>query len=232
MTVELVKEFIVEAAHQEPAAQGRDARLHGHSLRIEVVVEGEIDPELGWLIDFGDIKRAFRPIEAQLDHQSLMDLPGLTDPSLAGLAAWIRERLVPGLPCLKEIRVTPAGDNTFAPMTLDADPARRLPRRLRFSFEAAQSLPHLPESHPCRRLHGHTYRVEVGAHDLDRLRSALRDVYDALDHVSLDEVPGLESATSERLCQWIWNRLTGRCDDLTVVVVQETASARCIYHGD
>lgn len=30
-----------------------------------------------------------------------------------------------------------------------------------FRFEAAHRLPNLPEEHPCSRMHGHSYRVEV-----------------------------------------------------------------------
>lgn len=231
MRVELVKEFYVESAHSNPKAQGKAAQLHGHSLTIEVIIEGEVDPELGWLIDFGDIKRAFEPIERQLDHGVVNEIAGLADPSLSGLARWIRAQLAPALDNLKDVRVSAAGDVSFHPAPLPGDPLRGLPPRLRFTFHAAQSLPHLPDGHPCRNPHGHTYRVEVGAHNLERLRPALRGIYDALDHTSLDDIPGLSEATSERLCAWIWQRLSDTIDDLTVVVVQETATARCIYHG-
>lgn len=231
MRVELIKEFYVESAHRNPKAHGKAAQLHGHSLKIEVVVEGEVDPQLGWLIDFGDIKRAFQPIERQLDHAVVNEIPSLTDPSLAGLARWIRDQLEPLLDDLKDVRVSAAGDAGFHPAPLPCDPFRGLPPRVRFSFHAAQSLPHLPEGHPCRNVHGHTYRVEVGAHNIEGLRPALRGVYDTLDHVSLDNVPGLAEATSERLCVWIWQHLSDTIDDLTVVVVQETATARCIYYG-
>ncbi|NIA13231.1 MAG: 6-carboxytetrahydropterin synthase QueD, partial [Nitrospiraceae bacterium] len=42
MRVELVKEFYVESAHSNPKAQGKAAQLHGHSLTIEVIIEGEV----------------------------------------------------------------------------------------------------------------------------------------------------------------------------------------------
>jgi len=231
MEVELVKEFRVEMAHRNPHGAGRRAQLHGHSLKVEVVIQGEVDPALGWLIDYGDIKRAFEPLGAQLDHHDAGEVEGLEDTSLDGIAAWIRARLAPALPGLKDVRVSIAGEGEFAPVELPADARRNLPRRWRLSFEAAQSLPHLPEGHPCRRLHGHTYTVEVGAGDLEGLREALRGLYERLDHRYLNEMPALAAATSERLCAWIWEWLSRHVDDLTVVVVQETASARCVYHG-
>ena len=231
MQVELVKEFYVETAHRNPHGAGRRAQLHGHSLKVEVVVQGEVDPAMGWLIDYADIKRAFEPLAGQLDHHDAGEVEGLDDTSLDGIAAWIRARLAPALPGLKDVRVSIAGDCAFAPRELPADPGRNLPPRWRFSFEAAQSLPHLADGHPCRRLHGHTYVVEVGAGDLERLREPLRGLYERLDHRYLNEIPALAAATSERLGAWIWEWLSRHVDDLAVVVVQETASARCIYHG-
>lgn len=232
MNVELVKEFYFEAAHRNPRSTGEGARLHGHSFRIELVVEGEIDPALGWLIDYGDIKRAFQPFLDQLDHAYLNELPGLEDASIFNVAGWISDRMKPLLPCLKHVRVSVAGDNAFLPILLEPDPEAGLPRRWRFTFEAAQSLPHLPEGHPCRRLHGHTYRVEVGAENTELLRTHLRSVYEVLDHRYLNDLPELGEATSECLCAWIWNHLAARIGGLQVVVVQETATARCIYHGE
>ena len=30
-----------------------------------------------------------------------------------------------------------------------------------FTFEAAQTLPNVPEGHKCRRIHGHSFKIEV-----------------------------------------------------------------------
>jgi len=237
MNVQLVKEFYAEAAHRNTAADGRASRLHGHSFRIEVIVEGEVDPSLGWLIDYGVIKEAFRPLHEQLDHHYLNEIEGMNTCSLGDIAAWIQERLAPKLPGLKGVRVSPVGDNAFIPVRLEADPDRGLPPRIGFTFEAAQRLPNLPDGHPCRNLHGHTYRIEVGssscstARDPATLERALESIYDTLDHRCLNDIPDLNEATSERLCAWIWERMSKVISDLEIVIVQETATARCIYHG-
>ena len=232
MKVELTKEFYIEAAHRNPRSTGVAARLHGHSFQIEVMAAGEVDPAMGWLVDYKEIKEAFAPLERQLDHHCLNDVEGLEhDPTQGGLTAWLKQRLAPSLPLLSDVRVSIVGDNAFKPRLVDADPARSLPRRWRFTFEAAQYLPQLPPDHPCSRLHGHTYRIEVGATDLERLRPGLRRVYDALDHRCLNDIPGLDEATSERLCKWLWQALSEEVDDLRVVIVQETNTARCAHYG-
>jgi 6-pyruvoyltetrahydropterin/6-carboxytetrahydropterin synthase len=226
MRVELVKSFFAEAAHTNVRG------LHGHSYRLDIVTEGEVDPVLGWLIDYGDIKAAFAPLYAQLDHAHLNETPGMSDTSFSGIRTWIVERLKPALPCLRGVRVSILGDGAFKPVVLTPDADTGLPERLRFTFEAAQSLPHLPPGHPCRRLHGHSYCVEAGAGDMGELHGCARDLYDALDHRFLNDIPGLDAATSERLCRWIWRRIEPRCPDLAVVAVQETTTARCAYYGD
>jgi 6-pyruvoyltetrahydropterin/6-carboxytetrahydropterin synthase len=81
------------------------ARLHGHSYKVIVHVEAPVDPESGWVMDFGDLKKAFKPLEAQLDHYYLNDIEGLENPTSEVLARWIWERLKPTLPDLSALTV-------------------------------------------------------------------------------------------------------------------------------
>ncbi|RGA04362.1 6-carboxytetrahydropterin synthase QueD [Microbispora triticiradicis] len=98
--MEIFREFTFEAAHRLPnvPAGHKCARLHGHSYRIQVHLQGTVDPHAGWLMDFGDIKAAFRPIKEQLDHYYLNDIPGLENPTSEVLAKWIWDRLADQLP--------------------------------------------------------------------------------------------------------------------------------------
>ena len=107
MKVELRKTFQFEAAHRLPhvPADHKCARLHGHSFRVEVVVAGECDPKLGWLMDYADVSAAFKPILDRLDHYYLNDIPGLENATSEMVARWIWETLKPSLPLLTEIVV-------------------------------------------------------------------------------------------------------------------------------
>ncbi len=105
--VRLAREFTFEAAHRLPNAPPghKCARLHGHSFRVELLCEGEIDPHAGWLLDFAEIKRVFTPLYERLDHRYLNDIDGLENPTAENLARWIWLRLKPELPLLALVTV-------------------------------------------------------------------------------------------------------------------------------
>ncbi len=107
MKLELRKTFQFEAEHLLPLLPEahKCRRLHGHSFQVEIVVEGENDPRLGWVMDYADISAAFKPLWEQLDHNYLNEIVGLTNPTSENVAVWIWERLKPALPLLKEIVV-------------------------------------------------------------------------------------------------------------------------------
>jgi 6-pyruvoyltetrahydropterin/6-carboxytetrahydropterin synthase len=98
--MEIFREFTFEAAHRLPMvpAGHKCARLHGHSYRVEVHVSGQIGPDTGWVMDFGDVSDAFRPVRDQLDHHYLNDIAGLENPTSEVLARWIWDRLTATLP--------------------------------------------------------------------------------------------------------------------------------------
>jgi 6-pyruvoyltetrahydropterin/6-carboxytetrahydropterin synthase len=104
--MEIYREFTFEAAHRLPRVPDghKCARLHGHSYKVQVHVSGDVDPATGWVMDFAGIKKAFRPLQDQLDHYYLNDVPGLDNPTSENLARWIWERLIDQLP-LSEILV-------------------------------------------------------------------------------------------------------------------------------
>lgn len=111
-----------------------------------------------------------------------------------------------------------------------------------FRFEAAHRLPAVPQDHPCGRMHGHGYRVEVRvAGPVDPTLGWLIDFGDidarfeplraALDHRVLNEVEGLENPTAEHLAHWIFDRLRADLPIIESVTVWETARSSCTYRG-
>lgn len=105
--MEIFKIFMIEAAHRLPNVPPghKCSRLHGHSFRVELKVEGEPGAQTGWIMDFGAVKAAFQPIYDRLDHHYLNDIPGLENPTSENLAVWIWQELKPVLPALSEITV-------------------------------------------------------------------------------------------------------------------------------
>lgn len=114
--------------------------------------------------------------------------------------------------------------------------------RKTFQFEAAHLLPNLPSTHKCRRLHGHSFQVDIvvagpceakrgWVMDYADITAAFRPLWKRLDHHYLNKVPGLENPTSENIAAWIWKRLKPRLPLLTEVAVAETCTARCVYRG-
>jgi 6-pyruvoyltetrahydropterin/6-carboxytetrahydropterin synthase len=105
--MEIYKQFQIEAAHLLPnvPADHKCRRLHGHSFQIEVHVAGDLDPALGWVMDYADIKGAFQPLFDQLDHRYLNDVEGLENPTSENLAIWVWDRLIDPLPSLTKVVV-------------------------------------------------------------------------------------------------------------------------------
>ncbi len=107
MVCRLTKDFFFEAAHFLPKVPPthKCARMHGHSYRVAISVEGEVDAELGWLYDHSRISEAMKPIVEELDHRPLNEVPGLENPTIEHLSAWLWRRLEGHCPGLCEIVV-------------------------------------------------------------------------------------------------------------------------------
>jgi 6-pyruvoyltetrahydropterin/6-carboxytetrahydropterin synthase len=112
-----------------------------------------------------------------------------------------------------------------------------------FSLEAAHFLPNVPPGHKCRRMHGHSFHIDIYVAgevdeqvgwlmDFAEIKRAFQPIHDLLDHYCLNEVEGLENPTSENLARWIWRRLKSSLPLLSKVVVRETCTSGCVYAGD
>src|ERR1700761_8076698 len=107
-------------------------------------------------------------------------------------------------------------------------------------FDAAHYLEEGSPDSRYRRLHGHSFRVEAtlrGAAladsgwvaDLASLDAALKALAADLDHGLLNEKPGLETPTLERLCLYFAERLQPRFPALAKIAVSRPSlDERCV----
>ncbi len=111
-----------------------------------------------------------------------------------------------------------------------------------FTFDSAHFLPNVPEGHKCRNMHGHTYKLKVyfegsidneqgWVMDFAEIKQKIGNIIDLVDHKTLNEVPGLENPTCERLAVWLWEKIKAELPLLTKIKLDETPTSGVIYRG-
>ncbi len=159
---EIVKEFTFEAAHHLPEVEPshKCARVHGHLFRVEVAVEGEVDPVMGWVMDFGELAIAAQQVIAELDHRVLNALPGLANPTSENLAHHLFDRLSARVTGVSSVTVheSPTSRCTWRPARTDAPAITEIVVNIGGLLFSAAHLLVLP---PATRepIHGHDYRM-------------------------------------------------------------------------
>ncbi len=108
-----------------------------------------------------------------------------------------------------------------------------------FNFEAAHSLPFLPEGHKCRNVHGHSYRftVEVNGEldergfviDYADISKAVKPIVEYLDHKNLNDLFTFKT-TAENLAAWLYDVILEKIP-VSRIVFHETASTSVIFSG-
>jgi 6-pyruvoyltetrahydropterin/6-carboxytetrahydropterin synthase len=105
--MKIYKEFKFDSAHWLPNVPPthKCANMHGHTYTIEIHVEDEIDPKLGWVLDYNDLRKTVEPLIDQLDHQVLNEIDGLENPTAEHIALWFWSRIKPELTQLAQVVV-------------------------------------------------------------------------------------------------------------------------------
>jgi 6-pyruvoyltetrahydropterin/6-carboxytetrahydropterin synthase len=80
----------IDSAHYLPG-HGKCGRVHGHTYKIEVIIEGEVR-ESGMVIDFYDLKKGVKETLTEYDHMLLNEI--LEFPSSEYLCQHIHSRLL------------------------------------------------------------------------------------------------------------------------------------------
>lgn len=104
----IYKEFLFEAAHYLPSAPigHPNSRVHGHSFRTRIVIDGEPNAETGLVFHFDDLAAAIADAQDALDHRLLNEVEGLEMPTLERISMWIWSRLQNRVPGLAEVHVS------------------------------------------------------------------------------------------------------------------------------
>lgn len=105
--MQIYKEFSFDSAHFLPnVPDGHKCKeMHGHTYRLKVFIQGELDPKLGWIMDFKELKDALLPVIDQLDHKLINNIKGLENPTAENITVWIWEQIRPSLPLLSRIEL-------------------------------------------------------------------------------------------------------------------------------
>ena len=103
----IYRDFTFDAAH---VLDGYDethpyGRVHGHSFRARVWIEGEPELESNMIADLGLIAKECEKVKNLLDHQTLNEVNGLKTPTLEGLCTFIWNKLVINFPTLIKVEV-------------------------------------------------------------------------------------------------------------------------------
>lgn len=109
-----------------------------------------------------------------------------------------------------------------------------------FQIESSRFLPKLEKTHPCSRMHGHSFKIiltlignldpVIGwVIDYNEIQTRMKPILDMIDHRTLNEVPGLENPTSEHLAKWVYDEARSVLPTLVKVTIAETPSTECSY---
>ncbi len=109
-----------------------------------------------------------------------------------------------------------------------------------YHFSASHILKGLPDDHPCSRMHGHNYIVEVElqAETLDKngfvrdyreLNALKTYIDDSVDHRHLNDVLGDNNTSAEQLAKYFYDWCKSRWSEVTAVRVSETPRSWAEY---
>lgn len=194
-----------QAAHRLPNVPPghKCGRMHGHGF--EAVVHATVEGPQA-------IDDAWAPLHARLNYRCLNDIDGLHNPTSEVLAGWLWHQLQARLPGLSGVTVFETASCGAHVDAVNGELTHRIWKD--FSFDSATRLRHAPPNDPRAGLHGHTYTLRLHlqappdpvlgwAVDFGEVKDRFKPVFDAIDHRTLDDLPGLADGDCASLARWI-----------------------------
>jgi 6-pyruvoyltetrahydropterin/6-carboxytetrahydropterin synthase len=181
--------------------------MHGHGFEVIVHANQDIGSR-DLSVDYDHLDEVWAPLQAQLHHACLNDLPGLQNPTSEMLSSWLWEQITPQLPELSWITVYETGSSGAH---FDG---RHYRIWKEFTLDSALRLKRAPDGSTLRRIHGHTYtlRLHLSAPldevmgwtmDFGDVKELFGPLFDMLDHQPLHELPGLADCDTASIAAWI-----------------------------
>lgn len=167
-------------------------RLHGHGFEVIVHANTTLAAQDDLALDYDQLDALWAPLHFELNYRCLNDIEGLDNPTSERLAAWLWQRLQPGLPALSWITVYETG-------SCGANFNGSLFRIWKeLTLDSAVRLRHAPPSHPLAGVHGHTFCLRLHLQgpldevlgwtvDFGDVKARFDPIFKALDHHPLHQ---------------------------------------------
>jgi len=181
--------------------------MHGHGF--EVMLHARLNLEDNNPAScYHRLDDAWAPIQSQLQHACLNDIPGLANPTSENISAWIWTQMKPSLPALSLVTVY---ETASCAAIFDGSHFRIWKE---FSLDSAVQLKRAPEGDARRHIHGHTFTLRLHLHapldqvmgwvvDFGDVKEVFNPVFKQLDHQPLYELVGDEDSDTASLARRI-----------------------------
>ena len=232
--VHLWRRFQFEAAHCLPNVPKEHpcGSMHGHSFEVVVHVEQPLEG-VDRRIDYDWLTRIWQPLQAQLHHSCLNDIPGLANPTSEMIAKWVWENLDCQVPNLSRVSVY---ETVTAGCHYNGNHFRIWKAQ---RFEAAAMLSHAPADYPRRRLHVHSYisrlhltspldEVMGWTIDYGDVKSVFSPIYKQLDHHDLSQLTDSDNSDLLTIANWVCDRLSNIMPQLDRFDLYQKPGCGCI----
>jgi 6-pyruvoyltetrahydropterin/6-carboxytetrahydropterin synthase len=103
----IFKVFYFDSAHFLPNVpeNHKCRQMHGHTYKLIVFIEGDNKNNLGWVMDFAELKNVINPIIDVIDHKVLNEITGLENPTCENIAKWLWVKIKVKIPALSKIEL-------------------------------------------------------------------------------------------------------------------------------